>query len=73
MVDENDRRPGLNLPAGVAAFSGFVYITQKIKGVRMSTRKSPRRMTKKQFVKIVARGTLSADQVIGKMVDELQL
>lgn len=39
----------------------------------MSTRKSPRRMTKKQFVKIVARGTLSADQAIGKMVDELQL
>jgi hypothetical protein len=39
----------------------------------MSTRKSPQRMTKKQFVKIVTRGTLSADQVIGKMVDELQL
>ena len=39
----------------------------------MPTRKSPQRMTKKQFVKIVARGTLSADQVIGKMVDELQL
>ena len=39
----------------------------------MSTRKSPRRMTKKQFVKIVSRGTLSADQAIGKMVDELQL
>jgi hypothetical protein len=39
----------------------------------MSTRNAPRRMTKKQFVKIVARGTLSADQVIGKMVDELQL
>ena len=39
----------------------------------MSTRKTPRPMTKKQFVKIVARGTLSADHVIGKMVDELQL
>jgi hypothetical protein len=39
----------------------------------MSTRKTPQRMTKKQFVKIVVRGTLSADQVIGKMVDELQL
>jgi len=30
-------------------------------------------MTKKQFVKAVARGSLPADQVIGKMVDELQL
>ena len=39
----------------------------------MSTGKTVRRMSKKQFVKIVARGTLSADRVIGKMVDELQL
>jgi len=39
----------------------------------MSSPKKPRRMTKKQFVKAVSRGTLSADQVIGKMVDELQL
>ena len=39
----------------------------------MSSHKKPRRMTKKQFVKVVARGTLSADQAIGKMVDELQL
>ena len=39
----------------------------------MSSPKKPRRMTKKQFVKAVARGTRSADQIIGKMVDELQL
>ena len=39
----------------------------------MSSPKKPRRMTKKQFVKAVALGTLSADQVIGKIVDELQL
>lgn len=29
-------------------------------------------MTKKMFVKLVTHGTLSADQVIAKMVDELQ-
>ncbi len=39
----------------------------------MSSPKKPRRMTKKQFIKAVARGTFSADQLIGKMVDELQL
>jgi hypothetical protein len=39
----------------------------------MFTRKTPQRMTKKQFVKIVAHGTLSADQVIAKIVVELQL
>jgi hypothetical protein len=39
----------------------------------MASPNKPRRMTKKQFVKAVARGTLPADQVIGKMVDELQL
>ena len=39
----------------------------------MSSQKRPRHMTKKQFLKAVAGGTLSADQVIGKMVDELQL
>jgi len=39
----------------------------------MSSPKKSRRMTKKQFIKAVARGTLSADQVTGKMVDELQL
>ena len=39
----------------------------------MSSPKKPRRMTKKQFVKVVARGTLSTNQVIVKMVDELQL
>ena len=38
----------------------------------MTARKPPR-MSKKQFVKLVAAGTLSADQVIGKMVEELQL
>ena len=38
----------------------------------MPVRKPLQRMTKKQFVKIVTRGTLSADQVIGNMVDELQ-
>jgi len=39
----------------------------------MSSPKKARRMTKQRFVKVVARSTLSADQVIGKMVDELQL
>ena len=38
----------------------------------MTARKTPPRMTKKEFVKIVARGTLSADQVMGEMVEELQ-
>jgi hypothetical protein len=38
----------------------------------MAVRKTKPRMTKKQFVKMVTRGTLSADQAIGKMVDELQ-
>lgn len=38
----------------------------------MPVRKPLQRMSKKQFVKIVTRGTLSADQVIGNMVDELQ-
>jgi len=38
----------------------------------MGSRKTNRRMTKKHFVKMVAQGTLSADQAIGKMVDELQ-
>ncbi|HXV48720.1 MAG TPA: hypothetical protein VEB61_07945 [Candidatus Binatia bacterium] len=38
----------------------------------MSSPRKPQRMTKKQFVKVVTRGTLSADQAIGKMVDELQ-
>jgi len=38
----------------------------------MATRKMPQRMTKKQFVKTVTSGTLSADRVIGNMVDELQ-
>ena len=38
----------------------------------MAARKTTKRMTKKQFVKMVTRGTLSTDQVIRKMVDELQ-
>jgi hypothetical protein len=38
----------------------------------MAPRKNTQRMTKKQFVKMVTRGALSTDQVIGKMVDELQ-
>jgi hypothetical protein len=41
-------------------------------GMNMATRKPPQRMTKKQFVKIVTSGTLSADRAIGNMVDELQ-
>jgi hypothetical protein len=39
----------------------------------MSSQKKTWRMTKKQFIKVVARGTLSADPVIGKLVDELQI
>jgi hypothetical protein len=38
----------------------------------MANRKSNRRMTKKHFVKMIAQKALSADQTIGKMVDELQ-
>ena len=38
----------------------------------MAVRKTPHRMTKKEFLKKVTGGTLSTDQVIGKMVDELQ-
>jgi len=38
----------------------------------MATRKTPQRMTKKQFVKLVTGGTLSADRFIGDMVNELQ-
>jgi len=38
----------------------------------MAARKTIRRITKREFIKMVTRGTLSADQVIGKMVDELQ-
>lgn len=39
----------------------------------MTTRKAPRPLSKKQFVKLVETGTLTTDRVIGKMVDELQL
>lgn len=38
----------------------------------MAVRKTAHRLTKKQFLKKVTYGTLSADHVIGKMVDELQ-
>ena len=38
----------------------------------MAARKATKRMTKKQFVKMVTRGALSTDQVFGKLVDELQ-
>ena len=38
----------------------------------MAVRKTPHRMTKKEFLKKVTHGTLSTDQVIGKLVDELQ-
>ena len=38
----------------------------------MAVRRTLKHMTKKEFLKKVTHGTLSADQVIGKMVDELQ-
>jgi hypothetical protein len=38
----------------------------------MARRKLSPRMTKKKFVNLVTQGTLSADQVIAKRVDELQ-
>jgi hypothetical protein len=38
----------------------------------MAIRKTANRMTKKEFLKKMARGSLSADHVIAKMVDELQ-
>ena len=38
----------------------------------MAGKRAARRMTKKEFVKRVAQGALSADQTIRKMVDELQ-
>ncbi|MGH7847799.1 MAG: hypothetical protein ACREQW_21875 [Candidatus Binatia bacterium] len=38
----------------------------------MPVRKTSQRMTKKEFIKKVSRGALSADKVIGNMVDELQ-
>ena len=38
----------------------------------MAVRKTSQRMTKKEFLTKVTHGTLSTDQVIGKMVDELQ-
>ena len=38
----------------------------------MAIRRRVRRISKKEFLKQVTHGTLSADHVIGKMVDELQ-
>ena len=38
----------------------------------MAARKIVKRMTKKEFLKKVTRGTLSADRVIAKLVEELQ-
>ncbi len=38
----------------------------------MAVRRTPKRVTKKEFVKKISRGALATDQVIGKMVDELQ-
>jgi hypothetical protein len=38
----------------------------------MAVRRTLKRMTKKEFLKKVTHGTLSADHVIGKLVDELQ-
>ena len=38
----------------------------------MAVRKKAKRMTKKDFVKKISRGTLATDQAIGKIVNELQ-
>ena len=38
----------------------------------MAGRRTLKRMSKKEFLKKVTYGTLTADHVIGKMVDELQ-
>jgi hypothetical protein len=38
----------------------------------MAVRRTPKRITKKEFVKKISRGALTTDQVIGKMVDQLQ-
>ena len=38
----------------------------------MAAHKTPKRMTKKEFVMQISRGTLATDQAIGKMVNELQ-
>jgi hypothetical protein len=38
----------------------------------MAVRRTLKRMTKKEFLKKVTHGTLSADLVTGKLVDELQ-
>ena len=38
----------------------------------MGARKPPKRMTKREFLRQISRGTLATDQAIGKVVDELQ-
>jgi hypothetical protein len=38
----------------------------------MAARKILKRITKREFVRQISRGTLAADQAIGKLVDELQ-
>ncbi len=38
----------------------------------MAAHRTLKPMTKKEFVKKISRGALTTDQVIGKMVDELQ-
>ena len=38
----------------------------------MAVRRTPKRISKKEFVEQISRGALTTDQVIGKMVDELQ-
>jgi hypothetical protein len=38
----------------------------------MAARKISKRITKREFVRQISRGTLAADQAIGKLVDELQ-
>jgi hypothetical protein len=38
----------------------------------MARRKVTARLTRKQFIELVTQGTLSADQVIATMVEELQ-
>jgi hypothetical protein len=38
----------------------------------MAARNAPKRMSKREFVRRIRRGTLATDQAIGKLVDELQ-
>jgi len=38
----------------------------------MAARNAPKRITKREFVRRIRRGTLATDQAIGKLVNELQ-